>query len=224
MKAVASKKNIGRFIAATGKTENEYYAWASEVGRKIHINKLDALVCAKLNLYTVAHLAYSSTSLPEGLPVSEVDNFLIDNSTNPYELANLWTAARINAENFTSKESILTEHLRPIPKTDFESHGDRNHIIDVSRTWFKKDGINLDVQLMEINDMHLFTEWITLQDAIDFIMSYRPGAYKNPSQLVLERVERQFKAITTFQVKGYYVQHIVRMCEMEPIDNGDVPF
>ena len=223
MEAVASKKNIDRLIAATGKTENDYYAWASEVGRKMHINKLDALVCAKLNLYTVAHLAYRSTELPFGTLQSDADNYIIWNTENPYELAKYWIAAKANADNHVSKESVLTEHLGAFPKSDFERYGDPNHLGDVSRAWFKKDGINLDVQLMEINEMFV-SEWITLQDAIDFVKNYRPGTYKSPSQLLLERIEAAFRGITTFQIKEYYVQHIIRMCEMELVENGDLPF
>ena len=224
METTTIRRNVDRFIAATGKSEKDYYTWASEVGRKMHINKLDALVCAKLDLYTVAHLAYRSTQLPEGISLSEADDYLITHSTNPYELAKLWTAARTNAESWVSKESILADHLKAIPKADFETHGDPNHLVDVSRSWFRKDAVNLDVQLMEINDMHLYAEWITVQEAIDFIMKYRPGSYKNPSQRILERIEVRFKSVTTFHIKEYYVQHLIRMCELEPIDVNELPF
>lgn len=224
METKTIRRNVDRFIAATGKTEVDYYSWASEVGRKMHINKLDALVCAKLDLYTVAHLAYRQTLLPEGIELSEADNFLIDHSENPYELSKLWTAASINAENWLCKQSILAEYLRVFPKADFEIHGDPNHLVDVGRSWFKKDAVNLDVQLMEINDMHLHSEYVTVQDAIEFVMQFKPGTYKNPAQQVLERIEQRFKAVTTFQIKEYYVQHIIRMCDMEPIDSLDLPF
>lgn len=36
--------HLDRFIAATRKTENDYQKWATEVARKMHINKFLPLV------------------------------------------------------------------------------------------------------------------------------------------------------------------------------------
>lgn len=224
METTTIRRNADRFIASTGKTEKEYQVWATQVGQRMHINKLDGIVCAKMDIYTVAHLIYRPTPFPEGMPMHEVDNFLMDSSQNPYELAQLWTAALINARNWVCKESILAEHLRAFPKSDFELHGDRNHLPDVSKSWFKKDGLNLDVQLMEINDMHLHPEWITLQDAIDFVKKYRPTGFKNPAEYQVERIENRFKEITSFQIKDYYVQHLRNMCETQPVHGDELPF
>ena len=84
-KADLPKRNLERFMEATGKTEQEYYEWASEVGRRMHINKLDNLVCAKLGIYTVAHLVNMPTELPEGITLQEVDEFVLS-SCHPYLL------------------------------------------------------------------------------------------------------------------------------------------
>jgi hypothetical protein len=225
METTTIRRNVDRFIASTGKTENDYNAWASEVGRKMHINKLDALVCAKLGIYTVAHLPYLPTEFPELMTEKDAVAYLRENSINPYELGKTWLEAQADADAFVSKLSILNEHLRPFPKSDFERHGDVNKIGSVSRSWLKKDGVNLDVQLMEINDMNLYGEWITMEDAIDFVMQFRPGSYQNPAQILVEFIEYRFKEITTFAIKDYYVQHIIRMCEIiQPSDNDDVPF
>lgn len=225
METTTIRRNVDRFIASTGKTENDYKAWATEVGRKMHINKLDALVCAKLGIYTIAHLPYVPTELPELMSEKDATAFLRENSINPYELAKTWLDAIADAKAFVNKYSILNDRLRPFPKTDFERHGDKNHLESVSRSWFRKDGINLDVQLMEINNMHLYGEWITIEDAIDFVKGFKSGTYRNPTQILVDFVEYRFKEITSFAIKDYYVQHIIRMCEItEPADHDDLPF
>ena len=225
METTTIRRNVERFIASTGKTENDYNAWATEVGRKMHINKLDALVCEKIGIYTVAHLPYFPTELPDLMSEKDAVAFLRENSINPYELGKTWLDAISDAKAFVNKFSILHDRLRPFPKTDFERHGDKNHLGSVSRSWFRKDGINLDVQLMEINDMNLYSEWITMEDAIDFVKEFRPGTYRNPAQLLVDFIEYRFKEITGFAIKEYYVQHIIKMCETAlPIESEDLPF
>ena len=224
MEITTIRKNAERFIASTGKTENEYQVWATQVGQRMHINKLDAIVCEKLGIYTVAHLPYRPTELPGLMSEKDAVAYLRENSINPYELCKTWLDALSDAESFVNKFSILNEHLRPFPKTDFERHGDKNHLDSVSRSWFRKDGVNLDVQLMEINDMNLYSEWIRIEDAIDFVMSFRSGAYRNPAQILVEFVEYRFKEVTSFAIKDYYVQHIIQMCEIQMVEISDVPF
>ena len=85
-----SLRNMERFLEATGKTQQDYYTWATEVGRRMHINKLDALVCARLNVYTVAHLVDKPSELPEDIGQAELDEHVALHSENPYELAMLW--------------------------------------------------------------------------------------------------------------------------------------
>ena len=99
------KRNLERFVAATGKTEREYQAWASEVGRRMHINTLDKMVCAKLGIYTVAHLALIPTPLPAGIDPDRVDAYLLEHSENPLEIAKLWQ--QTGADAWVSVESVL---------------------------------------------------------------------------------------------------------------------
>ena len=174
-----SLRNIDRFLEATGKTEKDYYTWATEVGRRMHINKLDGLVCAKLDVYTVAHLANRPTLLPEGMPESEVDEFLAIHSENPYELAMLWKKVKADAESWVSKEAVLNEWLTGIQKADFERWGDRTHAADVSKKWWCADAAGLDTKVQEINEMCLLMEEVTIGDAIDFIQAYKPSGYRS---------------------------------------------
>lgn len=218
----SSRRNLQRFIEATGKTEIEYEAWASEVGRKMHVNNLDKLVCAKFNLYSAAHLVHILTELPEGISENEVDEYLVENSTNPYELANLWLKYKAESESWICKESTIANSLAYFPKSDFEQFGDKNHLVDVSKSWFNKDGLNLDTQAAEMSENSGFE--ISVQDIIDFVMKYRPKAYRNPAELTLKKIESKFKECTTFAIKDYYATHLMKMCRFERNTIDELPF
>ena len=202
-------RNCERFIEATGKTEAEYQAWASQVGRQMHINTHDRLICAKLGIYTVAHLPQLPTRIPEGMwNEAEVDEHLLVHSENPLELARLWQSYRAEANAYMSIEVVLHECLRPFPKDDFTQNGDANWLPDVSKSWFKKTGLNLDVQVDEINEMAPFV--ITMDDVLEFVRKWKPGAFVSPPAIMLERIEERWKELTTFKIKDYYVEHLIK--------------
>lgn len=218
-KAVSQKQRI---IAKTGKSEAEYYAFATEVGQKMHINKLDQVICQKLSIYTVAHLAKLATQMPSGISEKEANGYLLEHSINPYEIAKLWRDAKFEAELWTCKESTIANGLTFFPKTDFERYGDRNHLIDVSRSWFDKDGINLDVQAAEMSEKSGFE--VSVQDIIDFVAKYRPKRYMNPAELLVKKIELRWKEVTGFVVKEYYVEHLLKMCELANVATEKAPF
>lgn len=219
-------RNMERFLEATGKTQQDYFKWATEVGRRMHINKLDALVCAKMEVYAVSHLVNRPTVIPDGLAMGEVDEFLMVHSENPFELATLWIKTKADAENWVSKESILNEWLTGIRKEDFEHYGDKNHAGDVSRKWWVKDSVALDAKLLEINGMQLLNAEITFEDAIDFIKANKPGSWKNPAFALVQRIEERFKQATTFRIKEYYVEHLLKSCQVAvgAENDDDLPF
>lgn len=218
-----SRKNLERFMAATGKTEAEYYAYATEVGQRMHINALDKLICAKFDIYTVSHLAHRLTPIPEGMPELELDDYLIEHSQNPLELGVLWQKLKAEEDSIVTKETELNSLLKPFPKPDFERFADPNWQADVSRSWFKKVGANLDVQLMEINDTSCLH--FTMDDLIEFIRNYRPGGYVNTAELLrIETVEKRFKELTTFRIKPYYVEHLMKSCNYYETPSEDLPF
>lgn len=219
-------RNMERFLEATGKTQQDYFKWATEVGRRMHINKLDALVCAKMEVYAVSHLVNRPTVIPDGLAMGEVDEYLMAHSENPFELATLWIKTKADAENWVSKESILNEWLTGIRKEDFEHYGDKNHAGDVSKKWWVKDSVALDAKLHEINDMQLLNAEITSEDAIDFIKANKPGTWKNPAHEMVQRIEERFKQATTFRIKDYYVEHLLKSCQVAvgAENDDDLPF
>lgn len=216
-------RNRERFIQATGKTENDYQAWASQVGRQMHINTLDRLVCAKLGVYTVAHLAQLPTELPEDMhDEARVDEYLIANSENPLELAKLWKQYSNEAGMFLSVETVLAEYLNPFPKGDFERWGDANHMDGVAKQWFRKGGVNLDVQVDEINEVAPIR--VTIDDVIEFVTKWKPGRFKSGVQETLEQVEERFKEVTTFKIKDYYAEHLLRSSMLTRLPSDEVPF
>ncbi|MCP1384450.1 hypothetical protein [Runella salmonicolor] len=219
---IPAKRNLDRYIAATGKTEADYQAWASEVGRKMHINNLDKLICAKFNLYSANHLSNILTELPLGIDEKDVEAYILENSVNPLELATLWKEATNEVQSWVCKESTIANSLTFFPKSDFEQFGDRNHLVDVSRRWFKADGLNLDTQAQEMSENSGFE--ITVQDLIEYVMKYRPGTYKNPAQVKVKLIEERFKAATTFGIKDYYVNHLIKLCRFEEQPTEEVPF
>ena len=95
MQAISEKPKRN---TATGKSENDYQARATEVGRWMHINTMYKMVCAKLGLYTVAHLVLIPTPLPAGIDPDRVDAYLLEHSENPLEIAKLWQQAVADAD------------------------------------------------------------------------------------------------------------------------------
>ena len=211
-------------MLATGKTSAEYDAWATQVGRQMHINSLDRLICAKFGIYTVAHLAQLPTQVPEIMwDEAQIDEHLLEYSENPLELAKLWRHYHNEARLFVSAESVLAEYLNAFPKADFGRWGDPNCLGDVSKSWFRKSGINLDVQVDEINEVAPIR--ITIDDIIEFVKKWKPGAYKSPAQEMVERIEERFKELTTFRIKEYYAEHLLRSSMLvQPAFTEEVPF
>lgn len=222
--AAAPGRNLERFITATGKTEKEYQAWASQVGRQMHINTLDRLICAQMGVYTVAHLAYLPTPLPDGIDNAEQEtSYLLAHSRNPLELAQLWQSARVEAEMYLSVETVLATYLRPFPKENFERWGDRNHLPDVSKSWFKATGLELDVQIDEINEVAPIK--VSIEEAVAFVRSWKPGGYVSPAAWLLAQIEERFQTLTTFKIKGYYAEHLLRSSLINhPAFTETVPF
>jgi hypothetical protein len=220
---IAAHRNRNRFIAVTGKTEADYDAWASQVGRQMHINTLDRMICARLGIYTVAHLPHLATRLPDAFwDEAQLDEYLLTHSENPLEIARIWRYYTNEARMYLSVESVLAEHLNAFPKDDFERWGDPNYLSDVSKSWFKRTGANLDVQVQEINEVAPIP--VTIDDIIAFVRQWRPKAYQSPAQGIVERIEERFKELTTFRIKDYYAEHLIRMATFSHQPADYVPF
>ena len=213
---------LERFLAKTGKCEQAYKVYATQVGQRMHINALDKIICEKSGVYSVAHLAMKPTSLPLGISESEVVEYILNHSENAYEIAQIWKECKQNAEQWHCKESAIAAMLMCFPRSDFERFGDRNRLIDVSKRWFDEQGINIDVQAMVITENVGFE--IEIQDIIDFVMTWRPSRYINPAQLLVRRIEARWFELVGFRIKDYYVEHLTKMCCFESVEREYCPF
>ncbi|KAL6982195.1 hypothetical protein U1Q18_052311 [Sarracenia purpurea var. burkii] len=111
----------------------------------------------------------------------------------------LWQSAKTEENAWLDKNSVINEHLKPFPKTDFERWGDKNWLTDVSKSWFNKEGLNLDVQIQEMN--HLYELEITIDDVLEFVRTYRRNAYSSPAAQKVKALENRFKELTSFALK-----------------------
>ena len=217
------RKNMERYIQMTGKSEADYNAWATQVGRQMHINTLDKLICAKMNIYNISHLSYLNTEINEYMTTEQVEVHLFENSVNPLEIGKLWKDTKMDALAWMDKSSVIDEFLKPFPKADFERWGDKNTIGDVSKGWFSKSGLNIDTQVQEMNSVHGLG--IEIEDVIEFVKIYRRNGYVSPPAQKLKALEERWKELTTFGIKEYYIDHLLKANSFQPaIEESDVPF
>lgn len=208
--------NYERFIQKyEGTSEVDYTEFSKRTARKVVISRFDDDICEKFNIYSVSHLAYMQTEVPNDtwIEENEFEKYVLETTNNPYEIARLWLKLKNDAENYIDKESILAEYLVPFPKADFIRWGDSKCLCDVSRSWFKSDAVHLDVKVEELNANPNVPINIEIQDCIDFVRKYRPNSYKNPIQLQKEQLESRFKDLTGFYLKEYYAVHLIKSCE-----------
>jgi hypothetical protein len=115
------------------------------------------------------------TELPEGLNPEEGNLFIIENSENPLELASIYFFEEPSGKAETIDEMIGEFGLGKITQDSFNNFGDRNKVTGgMARTYFKKDGLPLDVAAKEMSDYYE-TE-ITPEDLADFIIKYPSGS------------------------------------------------
>ena len=217
------RKNMERFLKVTGKSEKEYYEWATQVGRQMHINTLDKLICAKMNIYAISHLSYLSTEINEYMTAEQLEVYLFEHSENPLEIGKLWKDAQLDTLAWMDKSSVIDEFLKPFPKADFERWGDKNVLGDVSKSWFAKSGLNLDTQLQEMNSVSGLG--IEMDDVIEFIKTYRRNSYVSPPAQKVKALEERWRELTSFGLKDYYIDHMIKANSFQPvIETNDVPF
>ena len=215
--------NCERHIGKYGTSVEDYVEFSKRTARKVTISRYDTEICTKFSIYTISHLVNFPTELPDlGIHEQEYQDYVFEHTQNPYEMAKLWMKMKADAAGFVSNETIIAAHLPAFPKEDFERWGDKNWLTDVSKSWFKKDAINLDVKVEEINTQVGCS--ITLDECIEFVKKYKPNSYKNPMQLKQEALESRFKEIAGFNIKDYYAEHLMKSCEFSLLEASEVPF
>jgi hypothetical protein len=193
-----------------GSTEADYIKHSKRTARKVTISRNNTTVLNKLNLVDISDLNVVNIDLPEGVDLRNPYD-IIDATTNPYELAKMWTMCKIEARDYTSSETIINRSVFEIRKECFERWGDKNWLSDVSNKWFDANAVQLDVKIEIMNEDN-FTE-LTIDEIIDFVRKNKPGKYINPQEELVQRIEEQFKTIFGFNLKDYYAEYLINCCE-----------
>jgi hypothetical protein len=151
------------------------------------------------------------TELPEGLNPEEANLFIIENSENPLELASIYFFEEPSGKAETKDQMIGEFGLGKITQDSFNRFGDRNKVTGaMARTYFKKDGLPLDVAAKEMSDYYEVE--ITPQDLADFIVKYPSG-----SQAALRQFEtrtaneaaNKFKELTGLDIDRKMAEKIL---------------
>lgn len=205
-----------------GSTEADYIEFSKRTARKVSISRCDTFICEKFGVYAIAHLPYINSELPDGTDLRN-PNEIVEATNNPYDLAKMWVDIEADAMNYEGKEAAIHQYIHFIKKTDFERFGDKNHLSDVSKKWFDDRAVEIDVKVEEVSALTGFD--ISIDDVIEFVKQWKPGAYQNPFQLLRKRIEERFKEITGFGLKDYYAEHLIASCEYSCQNKKiDVPF
>lgn len=151
------------------------------------------------------------TELPEGLNPEEGNLFIIENSENPLELASIYFFEEPFGKAETIDEMIGEFGLGKITQDSFNNFGDRNKVTGgMARTYFKKDGLPLDVAAKEMSDYYE-TE-ITPEDLADFIIKYPSGSQSALRQFetrTANEAANRFKELTGLDIDRKMAEKIL---------------
>ena len=129
--------------------------------------------------------------------------YVVDNSTDPIELADIYEQSKdeVDYAQMMPWEAALVG--RKVSKDSFIENSDKNNITGaMSRSWFSKDGKSLDVLAQELSE---FGVPVTEQDIVNFMMAHPGNSVKKRSQLSIDadrRFKETVKALTGQDVGG----------------------
>ena len=206
--APAKKKtSMERFIERTGLTEADYYAWATECGNKASHSHKDSSLASKLGIEIEKLADYKRlVYLPDNLGTLELAEYYFQNAENPGDLA----LAYFSLKDFTgedhTKEGFIAFNIRATTKESFKRFGDANNFSSVSPSYFSKEGTPLDIQSEVLSETAGYE--ITIQDLVDFMMTYKWGKYKSRWVVLQESIQGKIEEICGFQVKEKYMKRL----------------
>lgn len=195
--------------------------------RKAWITFRDKWICEKTHFVSsVADFAYQYVTevCPFLLP-HEIDRYFLENSNNPYELAKVYLNAKRAQYKDLTTEGIIADNIGKFPLQSFRRFGDINCLTDEIRENYLSDtGLPIDVQAQQMTETY-YRE-ISPQDIVEFVFLYPKRNYK---ESFLAQVEKAFHACTSFNIRGYYAEYLVSMCEGEEVraccnDTIECPF
>lgn len=192
---------------AEGKTEAEFYAWASQCGEKASNSYKDKLICQKIGIEAIDELqTYKPLDCSGMTDWNDINTYILKECENPAELA----ASLLELQSITavddSKNGFINANLSHFPKSSFLRFGDKNKLPDVSGAWFKSTGIPLDSQAESLSVS--FAKEISTEDIIEFLYAYRIGKYQPPYKQLLSRYEERLEQLCGFEVKARYLKRL----------------
>lgn len=130
--------------------------------------------------------------------------FKLRTTTDPGELANMYHDKVQDLQNNFGLEGAIADYGPTIRADEFNEHDDRNHVSKaIAGNYFLKkgtDGIPIDTQAQEINDLHFNgTETVTPGDITDFIKKYPGGRqtyFKPEGNSELADINNRYREVT----------------------------
>lgn len=201
------KSSMERFIERTGLSEADYYAWARECGNKASHSHKDSSLAKKLGIEIEKLADYKRlVYVPENMGTLELAEYYLQYAENPGDLA----LAYFSLKDFTgedhTKEGFIAFNIRATTKESFKRFGDANNFSSVSPSYFSKEGTPLDIQSEVMTETAGYE--ITIQDLVDFMMSYKWGKYKSRWVILQESIQAKIEEICGFQVKEKYLSRL----------------
>ncbi|MGR3809591.1 hypothetical protein [Jiulongibacter sp. NS-SX5] len=220
-KFAAKTSKVYQFVNAGKGTVEEYFKWATECGLKASHSSKDRIICEKLDLDEIAEIKeVSAVNIPEGMDFNELNEFILNESENPADIAASWL--EVDQMEDDSIAGFIDENLSPVTKESFERWGDVNTIDQVSPSWFKKDGLHIDIAAMKLTE--IFGKEITEQDIVDYLTTYRKGRYKSSVDFLSDRYKSRFYQITGFKLTVAYAKHLRDLLFVSEAETTEVPF
>lgn len=116
------------------------------------------------------------TEFPEEVKTTDdAIGYTIENSENPYQLANIYVAEEPTLGNISTVERMIADFgIGKIKGKSYNQFGDRNNMtLGKARRYINKDGRSIDVVAAEMSD-HYGVE-ITPQDVVSFMDKFPDG-------------------------------------------------
>lgn len=199
-----------------GSTEEDYARFSTSVGHKIDTSHKHQ------QMLRFAIQFIPPTFVPDFFESHEAADLIRETSVHPLELAKIYLHLVAEEKSDFSKDGVIAEHLRPFPKTDFERWGDANWLPDVSNAWFQKDGLNLDVQAIQISDY--FNGEVTENDLVEYVKAWKPGKYRTVHRRQLDTLESRWLDLFGFKINKRYAESLTGLIEEPESEAIAVPF
>jgi hypothetical protein len=151
------------------------------------------------------------SELPSGLNEEDGKRFIIENTKNPLEVVEMYSAEPKESKLTTEEQLIADYGLGKLTQAGFERFGDENLITGgMALTYFNKEGTPIDVRAKEMSDY--YGKEITPQDIIDFMIAYPSGAsqaVRMGETRVAREAAQRFKDLTGLDLNSKVAEKII---------------